>query len=186
MDRTLFFWWHSCTWATQFFFWCSVEVVFECTQKDGEGEAVVIDCQWAMFNLLNPKHPTATPIPTPHPLPPLFSSPPFSSLSCSLTVTCLPLWLYHICSWKSWKSIGCSGNSDSLSKVPDSDIHEEERKNPNQRKKHTTFLIYPESSLSYFARTYRSHFWTHCTCGEKRKYADLLSEVLCACGKDTK
>ena len=37
---------------------------------------------------------------------------------------CLPLQLYHICSGKSAKSIGRSGNTDSLSEVPDSVIHE--------------------------------------------------------------
>ena len=38
--------------------------------------------------------------------------------------TCLLLRLYHICSGKSPKSIERSGNMDSLSKVPDSVIHE--------------------------------------------------------------
>ena len=38
--------------------------------------------------------------------------------------TCLPLQLYRVCSWKSWKSMVRSGNTDSLSKVPDSVLHE--------------------------------------------------------------
>ena len=55
--------------------------------------------------------------------------------------TCLPLRLYRICSGKkSSKSIGRSGNADSLSKVPDSVIHETTTTN-------TTFLILPESSI---------------------------------------
>ena len=38
--------------------------------------------------------------------------------------TCLPLRLYHTCSGKSSKSIGHSGNTDIISKVPDSVINE--------------------------------------------------------------
>ena len=40
---------------------------------------------------------------------------------------CIPLQLYRICFWKSWKSIARSGNTDSLSKVPDSVIHEKQQ-----------------------------------------------------------
>ena len=42
----------------------------------------------------------------------------------TLSPTCLPLQLYHICSGKSSKSIGRSGNTVSLSKVLGSLIHE--------------------------------------------------------------
>ena len=48
--------------------------------------------------------------------------------------TCLLLWLYHICFWK---SVECPRNTDSLSKVPDSVVHEKKKK---------AFLIIPESS----------------------------------------
>ena len=49
----------------------------------------------------------------------------------------------------------------------------------------TAFSIFPESSRNICAGTYRSHFWTHCTWA-KENNADLLSEVLCTCVKDTK
>ena len=48
----------------------------------------------------------------------------FKKKNVFLFHTCLPLWLYRICSGKSSKSIGRSRNTDSLSKVPDSVIHE--------------------------------------------------------------
>ena len=49
--------------------------------------------------------------------------------------TCLPLWLYCICSGKSSKSVGCYGNMDCLSRVPNSLIQT-----------YTAFPIFPESS----------------------------------------
>ena len=55
-------------------------------------------------------------------------------------------------------------------------------KNNNKR----CFFIFPESSRSICAWTYRSHFWTGCSCAKDRNDADLLSEVLCACAKDMK
>ena len=93
-------------------------------------------------------------------------------------LTCLLLQLYHI--W-SWKSIACSGNMDSLSKVPDSVFHEKKKK---QQK--NAFLIFPESGQSIYAGIYWSHFWMHCACVKDRNDADLLLEVLCACVKDMK
>ena len=63
--------------------------------------------------------------------------------------TCLPLRLYRICSRKSSKSIGRSGNMDSLSKVPDSLIHEKQKQIPKQ----TVFSIFPKSSRSFCAGT---------------------------------
>ena len=50
----------------------------------------------------------------------------------------------------------------------------------------TAFSIFPKSSRSVCAGTYRIHFWTCCSCAKDRNNADLLLEVLCACVKDTK
>ena len=75
--------------------------------------------------------------------------------------TCLLLQLYGICSGKSSKSIRHSGNTDSLSKVLDPVIHETITTN-------IAFPILPESSWSFCAGTYRSHFWTRCACAKDR------------------
>ena len=57
----------------------------------------------------------------------------------SIVQTCLPLRLYRTCSGKSSKSLGCSRNTDSLSKVPDSVIHAKITTN-------TAFLIFARSN----------------------------------------
>ena len=50
---------------------------FQCTWKDGEEEAVLMDYQWAVFYLLRPQ--------TSHRHPPSLSLPPFSGLSCTIS-----------------------------------------------------------------------------------------------------
>ena len=82
--------------------------------------------------------------------------------------TCLPLWIYRICSWKSWKSIMRSRNMDSLSKVLDSVIHEK------QQQQTQPFWFSPESSRSVCARTYWSHFWTCFACAKDRNNVVLF------------
>ena len=47
-------------------------------------------------------------------------------------------------------------------------------------------MIFPESSQNVCARTYRSLFLMLFACVKDRNDADLPSEVLCACAKDTK
>ena len=59
------------------------------------------------------------------------------------------------------KIIRRSRNTDSLSKVQDLVICEKQETN-------TPFLIFPESSQSFSARTYWSHFWTCSACVKDR------------------
>ena len=55
-----------------------------------------------------------------------------------------------------------------------------------KKQSNAAFLFFPESSQSICAGTYGSHFWLHCACTKDRNNADLVSEVLCTCAKDTK
>ena len=93
--------------------------------------------------------------------------------------TCLPLRLYCIYSRKSWKSLARSGNTDSLSKVLKSVVHEK------QQQQTLRFRFFPRVAEAFVPELAKVTFG-HVKHVRKTSNADLLSEVLCACAKDTK
>ena len=102
----------------------------------------------------------------------------YKYISWCIVQICLPLRMYLICSWKSWKSVGCSGNMDSLSEFWILSF---------MKKKHPKtwprwFFL---SSWSFVPELTKA-ILDMLRIRERQKYADLLLELLCTFAKGTK
>ena len=93
--------------------------------------------------------------------------------------TCLPLLFYCICAWKSWKSIGRSGNTNSLSKFWILSCMKTKEKNKQG------LSVSSESSQSVCTRTFRNRLLRRWACAKDRNM-QVCSWKSSACARKTR